>query len=473
MHFSPTPENVSAARQRIAIVGGGYTGSVLAANLLRVSTGGADIVLIERSTAVGPGLAYRTQNPHHLLNVRASNMSALADDPDHFLRWLRARGGAIAAGAGSALGNVFVPRRDYGLYIEDVFREAILARAAVSVVTVLHKSAVAIRSGTPLVVAFDDDTVREFDHVVLCIGNFSPAPPTELGRVIVESPRFIGNPWDEARLAAIPTGDTVLIIGSGLTMADVVDSLRRLGHEGRIEAISRHGLEAQRHLPVSLYPPFLSAHDLPLSLLALLRRVRTEVRRAAALGHDWRSVIDSLRALTTPIWLNLSLDERRRFLRHLRPYWDIHRHRLAPANADTLAALRQQRRLRLHAGRITSATPNDGGFAVTFRPYRGDKKETIATRWIINCSGPLRDFARIDDLLVRGLFDRGDIRPDALRLGLDITPDNRLLRRDGSAWDNLYTLGPTTLGAYWEVTAVPDLRNACAAFANILAKRLK
>ena len=441
-------------------------------NLLREDVGGADIVLIERSTAVGPGLAYRTQNPHHLLNVRASNMSAFADDPAHFLRWLRAQGGAIAEHEGSALNNVFVPRRDYGLYIEDVFREAVAARAAASDVTVLHKSAVEIRVGTPLVVGFDDGTALFFDCVVLCIGNFPPAPPVELGSVIVESPRFIGNPWDEARLAAIPASDTVLIIGSGLTMADVVDSLRRHRHEGPIEVISRHGLEIQRHLPVPPYPPFLSVNDLPLSLLGLLRRVRTEVRRAAALGYDWRSVVDSLRPLTTPIWLNLSLDERRRFLRHLRSYWDIHRHRLAPANADTLAALRQQGQLRLHAGRIAAATPDGDCFAVKLRRYRSKEKQTIVARWIINCSGPLRDFARIDDPLVRGLFDRGDIRPDALRLGLDITPENRLLRRDGSAWDNLYTLGPTTLGAYWEIIAVPDLRNACAAFAKTLAKRL-
>jgi uncharacterized NAD(P)/FAD-binding protein YdhS len=463
---------VSDVRSRVAIVGAGYTGSVLAACLLSEDLGDVDIVLIERSGAVGRGLAYRTQNPNHLLNVRASNMSAFADDPTHFLRWLKARDDAIAEDAGPALGNVFVPRRDYGLYIEDVFHQAVSARAAAINVTVLHKSAVEVRPGTPLVVAFDDGTSREFDQVVLCIGNFSPSPPAEFGSAIVESSRFVGNPWDELRLAAIPTRDTVLIIGSGLTMADVVDSLRRHGHKGPIKAISRHGLQAQRHLPVPLYPPFLSADDLPTSLLALLRRVRTEVRRAAPLGYDWRSVIDSLRPLTTPIWLSLSLDERRRFLRHMRPYWDIHRHRLAPANADTLATLLQQGRLQLHAGRITAAEPDGNGFAVTFRHYRSKKFETLAAQWIVNCSGPLRDFARIDDPLVRGLFDSGNIRPDALRLGLDISPDNLLLRQDGSAWNNLYTLGPTTMGAYWEVVAVPDLRNACAAFAKILAKRL-
>jgi uncharacterized NAD(P)/FAD-binding protein YdhS len=132
----------------------------------------------------------------------------------------------------------------------------------------------------------------------------------------------------------------------------------------------------------------------------------------------------------------------------------------------------KQGRLRLHAGRIVAAERDNDGFRVTIRCIRSKETETIAANWIINCSGPLRDFTRIDDPLVRGLFNRGDIRPDALRLGLDITTENRLLRRDGSAWDNLYTLGPTTLGAYWEVIAVPDLRNACAAFAKVLAKRL-
>ena len=202
-------------------------------------------------------------------------------------------------------------------------------------------------------------------------------------------------------------------------------------------------------------------------------RVRREVKAAAAQGIDWRSVIDSLRPLTTPIWLNLPLAERRRFLGHLRPYWDVHRHRLAPANADALAKLRKDGRLRMHAGRIVQCRLEGDGIVTVLRWHRSSETASIATRWIVNCSGPLRDFTRIEDRLVRGLFEQGHIRTDVLRLGLDITPDNRLLNADGRPSDNLYALGPPTLGAYWEIIAVPDLRNACAAFAKVLAQRLR
>ena len=465
--MSPATASSLPTRARVAIIGGGYTGSVLAVNLLREAPHGVTLTLIERAQTVGRGLAYRTQNPQHLLNVRASNMSAFADDPAHFLRWLKARAGTAA---GDTPGDVFVPRQDYGLYIEDVFREA-ASRTGDGGVTVLHKSAVELRPGTPVTVAFDDGTSQDFDHVVLCIGNFPPAAPAEIPSDVVNSRRFIADPWDDARLAAIPPDDAVLIIGSGLTMADVVDSLRRHGHTGPIEAISRHGLEPQRHRAVAAYPPFLKADALPTSLLALLMRVRREVKAAAAQGIDWRSVIDSLRPLTTPIWLNLPPAERRRFLRHLRPYWDVHRHRLAPANAEALAQLRKDGRLHMRAGRIVQCRFDDDDIVTTLR--RGGETTAIATRWIVNCSGPLRDFTRIEDRLVRGLFEQGHIRSDALRLGLDITPDNRLLNRDGRPWDNLYALGPPTLGAYWEIIAVPDLRNACAAFAKILARRLR
>jgi uncharacterized NAD(P)/FAD-binding protein YdhS len=127
----------------------------------------------------------------------------------------------------------------------------------------------------------------------------------------------------------------------------------------------------------------------------------------------------------------------------------------------------------MRAGRIVQCRLEGDGIVTVLRHHRSSETANIATRWIINCSGPLRDFTRIDDRLVRGLFEQGHIATDVLRLGLDITPDNRLLSRDGRPWDNLYALGPPTLGAYWEIIAVPDLRNACAAFAKILAQRLR
>lgn len=449
-------------RPRIAVVGGGFTGSVLIANLLRECPDSAEITLFEGSQAVGRGLAYGTENPRHLLNVRASNMSAFSDDPSHFLRWLRSYTATDAA-----TGDQFVSRYVYGLYIHSVFRHAVeQSRCGVRV---LHKAAIDIHPSAPCRVFLADGSKEEFDIVVLCIGNFPPVAPPELGAEIIQSTHFIKDPWSQESLNLIPSDEPVLIIGSGLTMADVVDSLQLSGHRGSIDVVSRHGLEPQKHLVTVPYPPFLAADDLPMPLLALFRRVRGEVKRAAARGFDWRSVIDTLRPLTTHIWTSLSLDDRRRFLRHLRPYWDVHRHRLAPANADTIATLRQEGRLRLRRGRISAAAWKRDAFEIVIKRLSESMEAVISARWIINCSGPLRDFTRAEDQLVSHLLKRGDIRPDALSLGLDVTPECRLVRKNGQAWDNLYTLGPTTLGTFWEIIAVPDIRNACAMLARRIA----
>jgi hypothetical protein len=105
-------------------------------------------------------------------------------------------------------------------------------------------------------------------------------------------------------------------------------------HKGPIMALSRRGLLPQRHAETPRYPDFMANEPLPKSLSRLFARLRTEVRRAEASGYDWRSVIDAFRPHTERCWRALPEAERRRFLRHVRPYWDFHRHRMAPKAAE-------------------------------------------------------------------------------------------------------------------------------------------
>jgi len=76
----------------IAIIGGGASGTLLAVSLLRRARAPLRVLLVEKTGRVGPGLAYSTERPSHLLNVPAARMSAFPEDPEHFLRWAR-RGG--------------------------------------------------------------------------------------------------------------------------------------------------------------------------------------------------------------------------------------------------------------------------------------------------------------------------------------------------------------------------------------------
>ena len=73
---------------RIAVIGAGFSGVMTAIHLLWRCQPGERVYLVERGGRVGPGLAYGTSHPRHLVNVRAENMSAFVDEPDHFVRWL-------------------------------------------------------------------------------------------------------------------------------------------------------------------------------------------------------------------------------------------------------------------------------------------------------------------------------------------------------------------------------------------------
>jgi uncharacterized NAD(P)/FAD-binding protein YdhS len=251
-------------------------------------------------------------------------------------------------------------------------------------------------------------------------------------------------------------------------MIDVMEFLVQQHHAGRIDVVSRRGLVPHPHEQTRSYPRFLDGNHLPRSLRALLRRIRAEIRRAASDGFDWRSVLDALRPLTRDIWQALPLDERRRFLRHLRPYWEIHRHRLAPQAAANLARLRDAGQLTVRAGRIRGVALGETSYRLQLAPRGSDKVETIEARWIINCSGPQCDYEAIPDALVRSLLGCGVARPDALALGLDISEDHALIGADGAVSENIFALGPPTKGAFWEITAVPDIRTQCDRFADEL-----
>ncbi len=459
---------------RIAIVGAGFTGTMLAVQLLRKLAGPAKITLFDRRGAFGRGLAYSARNPRHVLNVRVTNMSAFDEDAQHFIRWLWANDSVRGGAAGvPPSGHAFVSRATFGAYVEDVLRAAIAeagprARVAQRVADAVG---IAIAPGGARLALADGASV-EADRVALCVGNFPPATPAPIAPAVAESGRFVADPWDEEAIDRIRSDDTVLVIGTGLTMVDMVVDLLARGFQGPIHALSRRGLLPQAHELTRTYPPFLDRERLPRGLLALTRRIRREVRDAASRGQDWRSVMDAIRPLVQDLWIALDEDDRRRFLRHLRPYWDVHRHRMAPEIAREIERLRAEGRLSTHAGRIASSGIEGGRIKFTFRPRAGGAERGLVGDWVINCAGPETDYARIRHPLVSSLLASGLARPDPLALGLDLTPSFQLIGREGRPTPRLYALGPPTRGLLWESTAVPDIRKQCAQFSARLAAEL-
>jgi uncharacterized NAD(P)/FAD-binding protein YdhS len=419
------------------VVGGGYSGTILAAELVRA---GAAVALLEQGDRFAAGAAYGTRDGNHLLNVRARSMSAFAEEPGHFAAWVEAQG----------LGDsgTFVRRRDYHRYIAGVLEEAL----ATGHVRLVQGQAVSAQDGA---LTLSDGETIACSATVLAGGNYPSRLPA-----LLQSPTSVDDPWSgegvTAREAlANQTGD-VLLLGTGLTMVDVALSLDSAGFSGRMIATSRRGLVPRGHEEVPADPLLAPA---PAGLLETARWLR-----AAAPERGWRAAVDALRPITRDLWQSLSLAEQKRFLRHARPWWDVHRHRIAPQAAARIAALREQGRLEIVPGRIGSF--EDGEVKIA---KRGGGEARYRVAGVVNCTGPEGSVARVADPLVRHLLASGEARPDPLGIALDVDKDSRLLRGDGSPSPNLYALGPLTRGFFWEMVAVPDIRGQALGLARLLA----
>jgi uncharacterized NAD(P)/FAD-binding protein YdhS len=423
----------------VAIIGAGFSGTLQAINLLRHE--GPRATLIERAPVAGTGLAYGAAHPSHVLNVRASNMSAFPDDPGHFVRWLEARGVPDAPAA-------FIPRVTYGEYLRELLEEAL--RTSNGRLTLIRDEVCDLETGPTVRLKLASRTL-EADAAVLAVGNLPPHDPPGLDPRLLSGTRYKGDPWHPSVPDDLSNDDTVLVIGTGLTMVDVVLLLEARGFKGRILALSRRGLLPRAHAAGN---DWQRINERPRTVAsALLRQVRT---RGEAIG--WRNAVDELRAFTQPMWGHASDVERGRFLRHLRPWWDVHRHRLAPQVHARLQAMLDSGRLQVVAGKTLSFNEEPGGIRVQYRLRGEEVAETLLAQRIINCTGPLGDLNRSAEPLLRRLAERGCIRPDPAHLGIEVDNQAQTINADGQPNHNLYALGPMTRGAFWEIVAVPDIR---------------
>lgn len=427
--------------EHVAIIGGGFSGTLQALNLIRFD--GPRATLIERAPIVGRGVAYGLAHSSHLLNVRASNMSPFPDEPDHLLRWL-------ADNDHPEAGSDFITRVTYGAYLHALLDFA--QRNHPDRLEIVQGEAIDIVERASIKVVLTDGREIGSDAAVLAVGNLPPHAPPGLDPDDLSDDAYKGDPWRPDTLAGLLDRDTLLIIGTGLTMVDVVLKLCATEFRGKIIALSRRGLLPHRHGPAS--QPWSKLNERPREQLsALVNRVRT---RGDQIG--WRNAVDELRPFTQGIWSNASQHERSRFLRHLRPWWDIHRHRLAPSVAERIAKLQSTGQLRVIAGKLRAVSERGGGIDVSIRPRGKDLEQHLVVQRIINCTGPQGDLDRTEEPLIRALLTRGAIRPDAEHLGIDVDPGTRTVNEEGFSNDRLFALGPMTRGAYWEIVAVPDIR---------------
>lgn len=437
----------SDRRVPVAIIGGGFSGTILAAQLVRRGIASA---LIDGSGRAGRGVAYSTTEPAHLLNVRADGMSAWSGQPDHFAERFESEGGDRRG---------FAERRLFARYLADILDEAM--ERGVEVVETFATSAQRAVGGWS--VELEDGGSIEARALVLAIGNQEPEP---LGALAAAGERYIANPWGAEARAAVQelaaTGGSALVVGTGLTMIDLALSLDSAGHRGRIVALSRRGQIPRSH--ADFEPASVELDEVPAgNLRTLWSWLR---KRSARVG--WRAAIDGLRPHSHALWQSLDGGQQRRFLRHARPWWDVHRHRIAPEVARTIHRLISEGQLEIVAGRVVASERSGDDLEVTIRRRGASSPHAMRFAFAFNCTGPLHSLGRTKDPLLRSLLDAGAVRPDHLGIGLDIDASSR-----AAPAERLWALGPLTKGRYWEIIAVPDIREQAAAVAEDIARELK
>ena len=453
---------------RVAVVGAGASGSLTALHLARAARRrglALDVVLVDPAPHRSRGTAFGTTDPQHLLNVAAGGMSALPEDPGHFVAWRARHHPELMTEPG-----VFAPRVDWGRYLDETLTQAYAGDGPVSLRHLRVRATGLRRDDAGVVLSTDDGQVVAADAVVLATGERPPGfgwAPEALQR----SAFFVPDPWAPGALDVVRRDQAgppdVLLVGTGLTMVDVVLSLtgpaRRA--ERRIHAVSRHGELPRRHAGELQLAAIPEIDDWGSSLADYRARVREHIERVRRSTGDWRPAVDGLRTVVQPLWQRLGDDDRLAFLREDAGHWGRARHRMPPGSADAVAALEQDSVLTRCAAEVAGAEPlTGGGLRVTLSD--GTVHEV---GWVVNCTGTSTVVETgVDPLFDDLLAPRAGVARGVLStagLGLQ-TRHGRLVDSAGTTEAPVWTLGSVRRGELYETTAIPEIRAQAAQLAT-------
>ncbi|MDQ0321683.1 putative NAD(P)/FAD-binding protein YdhS [Pararhizobium capsulatum DSM 1112] len=440
----------------VGIVGGGFTGATVALHL--ANTFGKrkppKIVVFEPRERLGAGLAYDTAEPVHRINVPAGRMSAYPDDPESFTRWLEKTDALVDdPEAFSADGTPFPRRAIFGRYVA-----AQLAPLLSSGIVEHRRTTVSeiARDAGRWIVQPQDGQTTEVDILVVAVSHPSPSLPRSL-RAIASHPKLIGDATRPDALAPIEPSDRVLVVGNGLTAADVIAALRRRGHRGAITAISRRGLRSRGHSK-SVQDPFGDFLDHPSPTAShLLHRVRQQIAAAVRAGFTWHAVLDTVRSQAQTIWAGLPVAERRRIVRHLRPFWDVHRFRIAPQVEHALDEAVEDGSLSILAASVLSAKQGDDGFHLLLRKRHATEPMPLVVDAVVVTTGPGHGSILQSQPFLSGLAENGLLTLCPTGLGILNDRTARAVTAQGEHLETLFIAGPLARGTVGELMGLPQV----------------
>jgi len=441
----------------IAIVGGGFSGALTAVQLLRQGFEGRLIVLEMRPT-LGRGLAYSTPFEQHLLNVPASHMSAFPDEPRHFLAWLRALDWPGAAP------DAFVPRKLYGDYIGNVLQRAVQTSGTQTFRHIRREGVDARNIGGKVRLKLSDGAIVMADKTVFALGNPASVPS---GQASTESLGEQGHdsPWTGDALQVRFPGERILLVGAGLTAVDSALALHSQSVPCKTCMLSRRGiLPAAHNLKRAAGTP--PVFEDPSNVRLMFRQLREQIRQLRDADQCWRTAIDALRPISNELWHGLPAAQRRRYLRHLKTYWEAHRHRMAPQIHHRMNELIARGNVEVISGRIRGTAAAGRAIEFTVAGRRGESRLIVDRA--INCTGIQEDYRNRPRRIIRALIENGLATPNETGLGFLTGESGELIGADGCQSTNLFTLGPPRRGDLFETTAVPEIRRQAEALARCL-----
>lgn len=433
---------------RIAIIGGGLSGTLVAYNLLKTDLKPITIYLFEKDEhQLSRGIAYRASNETHLLNVPAVGMNIYGLQEGDFYRWLQEKGHT------SYTQTDFVPRYLFGNYLAVLFKEA-LGQAKKVTVTTIHDEVVDVVKGKDLLtVVTASGQSHDVSKAVLANGILPPADPFQLTEQVRQTGLYQSNPWHFITSDKFLSKQKITLIGTGLTMLDYAVGLLNDERSFSITAFSRRGFLPLPHKSYDVYD-FPDYNVIPTEDIGtLLNTIREYYQAHRSKGLDWRALIDRIRSQAPELWQALSDVSKKRFIRHLKPYWEIHRHRAPQKALNTIQKAAEENRFKLLRGRIQKVEPVAGKLHVTLVNSRGTTE--ISTDYLLNSSGLQQDVSLTSDRLLTKLLQRGYMIPDKTGLGVETDNDGALQSVDGER--NIFTLGALRRASVFECTAAKEV----------------
>jgi uncharacterized NAD(P)/FAD-binding protein YdhS len=458
----------------IAIVGGGFAGTMTAVHLMQKADQPLNIVIINNRFPLIKGIAYATPYAEHLLNVPVSSISAFSKHADHFFNWLHKHNDFKDIPA-ETLKNSFAPRKVYAEYLDNVWATTLENKNQQVNLQVIEDEVInVIPNNDGFDIELQNASPLKADYVVLATGNAIPKNIPIADPSFYDSKLYYKNPWDDTCMQDLKSERDILIIGNSLTMIDAVISLQSKGFSKQIYTMSPHGFAIMPDATVPSYDrDILSEISRPYRLYDLVKLINKHMKRCERKGISKVAVVNSIRYQLQNIWFDFTTAERRYFLKRISPLWNAWRHRTPAGMYERISKLIDSGKLTPITGRLLSLTERDGYVEARINDKKANIEICLEVERVINCTGSQID-VQLPGSLLNTLYTAGLIDADPLKISLNAdAATNRVIDRNGNISPHIYTLANNMKGILWETTGVPEIRAQAENVAIKLLEQIK